>query len=72
LKARFCDPILRHGLQFREQIPVPSFSFGAWMPVDVHRYGRHLNRKWYPLSERPLVGYRLSTLAKVAGKLPEM
>jgi transposase len=58
--------IMAHGLQFREE-PKVSFSFGRKGPPND--WGAFMRRA-FPVRERPVIGYRLSTLAKVAGKLP--
>jgi len=61
--------IMAHGLQFREKMAVSyCFPYPPGPPKDIEAVTRRL----YPVKERRLVGYRLSTLAKVAGKLPEM
>lgn len=62
--------VMAHGLGFREQPMPPSFCFTTWFPADLRRYETHLCRKWYPIAQRPVVGYRLSTLARLVGKLP--
>jgi transposase len=60
--------LMRHGLQFRED-PKVAFNF-PWPPGPPKDIGAVV-RRLYPVAERPLIGYRLSTLAKVAGKLPK-
>lgn len=60
--------IMSHGLQFR-YVPKPCFNFPLpkGPPADIPR----LVRRMYPHATRHLIGFRLSTLAKLAPKLPE-
>ena len=59
--------IMAHGLQFRKD-PQVLFNF-PWPPGPPKDIGAVV-RRMYPVAERPVVGYRLSTLAKIAGKVP--
>ena len=58
--------VMAHGLGFREE-PKVSFSFGRNLPPND--WGAFMRRA-FPVRERPVIGYRLSTLARVVGKLP--
>ena len=58
--------VMAHGLGFREE-PKVSFSFGRNLPPKD--WGAFMRRA-FPVRERPVIGYRLSTLAKLAGKMP--
>lgn len=58
--------LMRHGLQFREKAQVAFCFRPGKVPADIPR----LVRRMFPAATRPLVGYRLSTLAKLAGKVP--
>jgi len=59
--------IMTHGLQFRQDPQIAfNFPYPPGPPKDIGAVVRRL----YPVAQRPVVGYRLSTLAKVAGKLP--
>jgi transposase len=58
--------VMAHGLGFRDE-PKVEFSFGRKGPPKD--WGAMM-RRMYPVRERPVIGYRLSTLARVAGKLP--
>lgn len=64
--------LMAHGLGFREAPGKLSFCFreGKWFPWDLHRYERQIQRRRYPVRERPVIGFRLSTLARLVGKLP--
>lgn len=59
--------IMVHGLGFREQVkPAFNFPYPPGPPKDIGAVVRRL----YPVRERPVLGYRLSTLARWVGKLP--
>lgn len=59
--------IMAHGLQFRQDPQVAfNFPYPPGPPKDIGA----VVRRMYPVKERPVVGYRLSTLAKIAGRLP--
>lgn len=58
--------VMAHGLGFRDT-PKTLFSFGRKGPP---KDWNAMLRRMYPVRERPVIGYRLSTLARVAGKLP--
>lgn len=59
--------IMVHGLGFRKDPQIAfNFPYPPGPPKDIGAVVRRL----YPVRERPVIGYRLSTLAKWAGKLP--
>ena len=58
--------LMAHGLGFRENPKVAyCFPYPPGPPKDIEA----VTRRMYPVAERPVIGYRLSTLAKWAGKM---
>lgn len=59
--------VMAHGLGFRKDPQVSyCFPYPPGPPKDIDAVTRRL----YPVRERPVIGYRLSTLARLAGKMP--
>lgn len=59
--------VMAHGLGFRKDPQVSyCFPYPPGPPKDIDAVTRRL----YPVRERPVIGFRLSTLARLAGKMP--
>jgi transposase len=59
--------LMAHGLGFRKEVkPSYCFPYPPGPPKDI----RAVTRRLYPVRERPVIGFRLSTLARLAGKMP--
>lgn len=59
--------VMAHGLGFRDE-PKVSFNF-PWPPGPPQDI-KAVVRRMYPVRERKVIEYRLSTLARLAGKMP--
>lgn len=59
--------VMAHGLGFRDE---PRISFNFPWPPGPPQDIKAVVRRMYPVRERKVIGYRLSTLAKLAGKMP--